>query len=256
MVTHENKKERYSFSKLSSFNNCKHGYKLTYIDHQKGIGNCFSSYGTEIHSLMERYANGEIELWDLADVYEWEFDAAVPEEFPPSDFCKDKNGKKITMRELYYQQGLDFLKNFPGYDELKILEVESNFDVEIDDWIFTGVIDLVLEDKDGNLIIQDYKSKSSFKSKKEQSEYARQLYLYSLYIKEKYEKNPKLLRFMMFRKNQVVDIPFKEESLQEAVNWAKNTVQEIRDCWDFSPKCDEFFSEHLCNHREYCDNKI
>ena len=128
---------------------------------------------------MERYANGEIELWDLADVYEWEFDAAVPEEFPPSDFCKDKNGKKITMRELYYQQGLDFLKNFPGYDELKILEVESNFDIEIDDWIFTGVIDLVLEDKDGNLIIQDYKSKSSFKSKKEQAEYARQLYLYS-----------------------------------------------------------------------------
>jgi hypothetical protein len=223
-------------------------YKQTYIDHKKGIGNCFSAYGSEVHSIMERYAKGEINLWDLVDVYEWEFDSAIPEEFPKSKFCRD-------MKELYFNQGLEFLKNFPGYRDFKILEVEGSFDLDIDDWSFNGIIDLVYEDKDGRLIIQDYKSKSSFKNKKEQAEYARQLYLYSLHIKEKYGRYPDMLNFMMFRKNKLVEIPFEESALEEALMWARNTVEEIRTCWDFSPNCDEFFGEYLCNHREYCENK-
>lgn len=242
-------KERFSFSKLSSFHTCKYGYKLTYIDHQKGCGNCFSSYGLEVHSIMERYAKGKLDLWNLADTYEWEFDTAIPEPFPSTKFCKD-------MRKLYYDQGLEYLKNFAGYTDKKILEVEAQFDYDIDDWVFNGIIDLVFEDENGRLVIQDYKSKSAFKSKKEQAEYARQLYLYSLHIREKYGKYPDLLRFMMFRKNTTVDIPFDLENLREAVNWAKDTVKQIRDCRDYSPTCDEFYSQNLCNHREYCENKI
>lgn len=241
-------KERYSFSKLSSFNTCKYGYKLTYIDHVKGIGNCFSSYGSEVHSIMERYAKGEIELWDLSDIFEWEFESAVPENFPSTKFCPD-------MRKLYYEQGVDFLKNFPGYDNCKILEVESAFDHDIDDWTFNGIIDLVLEDKDGNLIIQDYKSKSSFKSKIEQAEYARQLYLYSLHIREKYGKDPDILRFFLFRKNSIIDIKFDPRGVEEALSWARETVRAIRECWDYPPTCEEFYGENLCNHREHCDYK-
>lgn len=222
---------------------------MTYVEHKKGIGNCFSSYGCEVHSLMERYAKGEIALWDLPSLYEWEFDSAVPEPFPSSSFCKN-------MRELYYLQGLEYLKNFAGYDDRKILGVEEKFDLDIDDWVFNGVIDLVYEDKDGRLVIQDYKSKSSFKNKREQAEYARQLYLYSLHVKEKYGRYPELLQFSMFRKNTVIEIPFNVDDLNEAVNWAKETVKEIRECWDFAPNCDLFFSENLCNHREYCDCKI
>lgn len=202
-----------------------------------------------MHSIMERYAKGEIDLWDLPSIYEWEFDAAVPEPFPSSSFCKD-------MRALYYKQGLEYLQNFPGYDDRTILEVEAKFDLDIDDWIFNGVIDLVYKDKDGRLIIQDYKSKSSFKNKKEQAEYARQLYLYALYVKEKYGKYPDALQFSMFRKNNVIEIPFSEDNLNEAVDWAKETVKAIRECWDFTPTCEEFFSENLCNHREYCDCKV
>lgn len=205
---------------------------------------------------MERYAKGELALWDLPAVYEWEFESAVPEEFPPSDFCKDEHGNKITMKELYYQQGLRYLNNFEGYDDLKILGVEENFEIPIDDWIFNGIIDLVYEDKKGRLVIQDYKSKSSFKSKKEQAEYARQLYLYSLHIKDKYGKFPDVLKFMMFRKETPIEIKFNEKELGEALNWARNTVNDIRNCREFTPSCEEFFSEHLCNHRNHCENKV
>ena len=248
MVSEEPKKERFSFSKLSSFHTCRYGYKYTYIDHKKGCGNCFSSYGLEVHSIMERYAKGTLDLWALANTYEWEFDAAVPEKFPSSKFCPN-------MRELYYNQGLKYLQNFPGYDDKKILGAEEGFDYDIDDWVFTGVIDLIIEDENGRLIVQDYKSKSAFKSKKEQSEYARQLYLYSLHVKEKYGRFPDVLRFVMFRKQTTIDIPFDESNLQEALGWAKGTVKEIRECWNFYPSCDEFYSQNLCNHREYCDMK-
>ena len=242
-------KERYSFSKLNSFLTCRYGYKYTYIDHLKGESNCFSSYGVEIHSIMERYARGELKLNALPGVYEWEFPSAVPEKFPSFKFCKD-------MKKLYYEQGLDFLKEFPGYEGSKILGVEQNFDIDIDDWIFTGIIDLILVDKNGNLIVQDYKSKSSFKSKTEMQEYARQLYLYSLFVKQKFGKYPDLLRFLMFRKQKTVDIPFDEAGVEEAVNWARDVVKQIRECWDYFPTCEKFYGENLCNHRSRCDRKI
>lgn len=197
---------------------------------------------------MERYAKKEIDLWDLVSIYEWEFDSTVKEPFPKSKFCPN-------MRELYFTQGKEFLKSFPGYEDIKILEVESAFEKEIDDWLFNGIIDLVYEDKDGNLVIQDYKSKSKFKSKKEQAEYARQLYLYSLYIKDKYGRYPQKLKFLMFRHNTPVEIDFSEKDFNEAILWAKNTVKEIRTCWNYPPQLDDFYCSNLCNHREQCEFK-
>ena len=246
-------KERYSFSKLSSWRVCPYGWRLRYIDGRAGIGNAFSSYGTFVHSIMERYSKGESEIWDLPALYEWEFDTAVPEKFP-------RISAKLNLRDSYYQQGLDFLKNFQGYDQYEILNVEQKFDIEIDDWIFNGVIDLVFKDENGRLIIRDYKSKASFESKKEKHEYARQLYLYSLYVKEAYGKYPDELQFLMFRKNKLEILEFNSDDLEEAISWAKETVQTIRDAFDYPPACglaapksDTFYAENLCNHREYCE---
>jgi len=247
-MARKHKKERYSFTKLSCFCNCKYGYLQRYIENKAGIGNCFSSFGTFVHSILERYARGELELWDLPDVYDWEFDTAVAEEFP--------TGFRGDMRKLYYDQGLDFLNNFSDYDGIKILEVESEFDCDIDDWTFNGIIDLAFEDCAGKLVLRDYKSKSGFKSRVEQAEYARQLYLYCIYIKEKYGKFPDALQFFMFRKNKIIEIPFNIEAYHEAMDWARRTVTEIRECWDFCPSCEPFFGNNLCNHRKTCDHLI
>lgn len=237
--------ERYSFSKLSSFHTCKYGYELTYKEHMKGIDNSFALYGTLVHSIMERYAKGELELWDLPSVYEKEFNDTVNMPFPSCKFCKD-------MKNLYYNQGLEFLSNFMGYDEVKILGVEEEFEIKVDDWILTGFIDLVYEDKDGNLIILDYKSKSGFKNKEEKQKYSRQLYLYSYYVKEKYGKYPDKLIFWTFRKQKQIIIPFNEMDFIEAFAWAKYTVKQIRECKLFSATKEEFYCNNLCNHRKYC----
>ena len=48
---------KYSFSKLNSFKGCKYGYKLTYVDKQRGAGNGFSDLGSFVHGLLEDYLN-------------------------------------------------------------------------------------------------------------------------------------------------------------------------------------------------------
>lgn len=196
---------------------------------------------------MERYAKGEADIWELPTLYEWEFDTAVPEKFPWN--------KYVILRDRYYRQGLDFLKSFQGYDKYEILGVEQSFVQDIEDWTFTGIIDLILQDENGKLIIRDYKSKAEFKNDKEKTEYARQLYLYSMYVEEKFGRPPDELQFLMFRKQNLITISFNKSDYNEAIEWAKNTVRMIRCALEFPPRCDEFYANNLCNHREYCKFK-
>lgn len=247
-MENENRKEQYSFSKLSSWWQCKYGFYQRYIEHKPGIGNAFSSYGSYVHSIMEKYANGEIDIWNLVDTYEWGFEVAVPEKFPWN--------KYVSLKDSYYSQGEDFLKNFQGYDNYEILGVEQEFTIPVDDWELIGFIDLLFKDENGRLVVRDYKSKASFKNEEEKKKYTRQLYLYSTYVKEKYGRFPDELQFLMFRKNTLIKIDFNEGDYNEAIEWAKNTVAEIRGAFDYPPaalECKDFYAENLCNHREYCE---
>ena len=127
--------------------------------------------------------------------------------------------------------------------------LEEYVEFKIDKFDFRGYIDQVLEDADGEIIIVDHKSKAQFKSKAEQKEYARQLYLYAIPIFEKYGKYPKSLVFNMFRKQKVVTIDFKTEDLEEAKEWALKTIKEITETNIFAPTTDEFLCSSLCEFR-------
>lgn len=239
--------EKYSFSKLEAFHTCQLMWFTRYGLNEKGENNAFAAYGTLVHSIMERYTKGEIERESLADIFEWEFDTAVVEEFPPNKY-KD-------LRESYFQQGIDFLNSFPGYDGYKVLASEVKFELPIDDWIFNGIIDLVFQKENGDIVILDYKSKASFSGKKELAKYARQLYLYSLYIFNTYGVYPTELVFYRFRAQEQDHIQFDKTALEEAVSWAKETVKEIRDAWCYEANYDVWFCNQLCNFRSTCTEK-
>jgi RecB family exonuclease len=241
--------EQYSFSKLSSFHQCKYGYYLTYIAKEKGIENAFSQYGTFVHGLLERYETGELEVYELCDEFIKGYSDNVTFAFPPNRF--------VDLRESYFKDGVAYLENFDGFDEYEILAVEDEFLEDVDgDFNLKGFIDLVLRDSDGGITIIDHKSKAKFASKQEQKRYARQLYVYSLRVLRRWGVYPKKLIFNMFRKQKTVEIDFNEADYDESVSWMKSTVSEIRNCksWNASP--DEFMCNHLCNHREGCEFKV
>ena len=240
--------EQYSFSKLSAFWQCKYQYFLTYIKREQKENNAFAQYGGFVHEILEKYAKGELEIFDLIKYYDDRYPFYVTKPFPYNRY--------VDLGEKYFEDGLRFFKNFQGLDEYEILGVEQKFQQVIkDDYILTGFIDLILKDKQGNLILHDWKSKNKFSSQKEKTKYARQLYLYSIYIKEKYGKYPDIMQFGMFRSDKTEKIEFSIEDFYEAFDWMDATVEEIRLCEDFDENTDYYFCNNLCDFRNICELK-
>lgn len=253
----------YSFSRLSSFDECKYCYYLNYVlpndQRPPNEDNAFNLYGSFVHELLEKYSKGELASWDLLDKYVDEFELQVNKPFPPNSF--------VDLHDSYYNDGYAFLERFDGFDdEYETLGVEQPFVVDFGDFKLRGFIDLILRDKKtGGIVVLDWKSKSKFASKKEQAEYARQPYLYSKYIFDTYGVWPEKLRFYMFRKDTMVDIPFSQYDYNEAVEWARSQVRRIEykidnddDGW--MPREDlvgkdgqpNFFCSFICGFRNNC----
>ena len=243
---------KYSFSKLNSFKGCKYGYKLTYVDKQRGAGNGFSDLGSFVHGILEDYLNEEIAQFEMISKFDDEFEENVPNGVElkiSKTFSRD-------LTDSYKTQCKTFLSKFDGFPEHSVLGVEEKFKllVKIKDkmLILNGFIDAVIQDNDGNITIVDFKSKAKFSSKKELQEYARQLYMYSIWIKYKYGKYPKNLQFVQFRIDHVENIVFNLEDFNETLEWIFDTSEEIEDEEMFDPSCDEFFANNLCGHSKYC----
>lgn len=236
----------WSFSKVNNYNHCPHCFKLTYLDSCSQIDNAFAEYGTFVHSLLEKYYNGKIEFFELSQMYENDYKINVLHEFPECQFC--------DLSEKYYSDGLNYFNSFEGLDEkYKVIGVEQEVNLVIEGNPFIGYIDLILQDTtDGKYVVIDHKSKSKFKSKKEREHYLLQLYLYSLYVKEKYGEYPKELKFNMFRAQKLETELFSEEKLKQAVSWFMLSIDLIHLDDVFSKHEDEFFCDNLCGVREIC----
>lgn len=224
----KNKKlQTFSFSKLKNFEECPICYWRNYIKHfPKNDKSGLSEFGTFCHKILEMYEKGELEIWEMLSYYKDNFAKEVPSSFvvKMSDtFSKD-------LYPYYYQDGENYFTNFEGYSNWEILESEYQFEIPItDNALFNGKVDLIARSKkSGRLIIIDHKSKSKFKSKDELAEYAKQLYLYAFAVHEKYGEWPKTLYFNMFRKGELVTIPFDKKEYRMAMNWAVDTINAIQ----------------------------
>jgi hypothetical protein len=236
----------WSFSSVNNYCTCPHGFKLSYIDKKPKKNNAFAEFGSFVHSLLERYFKGEVEFFELSQMYEDEYNLNVIHNFPDFKFC--------NLEEKYYENGLDYLNSFEGIDDnLQIIGVEQKVELNLKGRPFIGYIDLILKDKtDDKYIIVDHKSKSKFKNKKEKEHYLLQLYLYSVYIKETFGEYPKELRFNMFRIGEIETEQFDVKKLEKALNWFDFTIDLIHSDTEFVKIKDEFYCENLCGVREAC----
>lgn len=222
-------KESYSFSRLKMFGSCKYAYWQNYIEDKdkrpEKEGHGTSDFGNFCHDILERYGKGELAEWEMLDYYEAHFSENIKNDFilqMTENFCRD-------MRSKYYDDGYEFFKEFEGFPDFSIISAEKRFDVDCGDFRLNGKIDLTARDKDGKLIIVDYKSKSKFKSKAEREDYAKQLYIYAYAAKEIYGEYPSRLAFFMFRTNQWVWFDFDETRMQETLDWCASVVKEIEE---------------------------
>lgn len=239
--------ETYSFSKIHHFYDCPLSfYHHYYLEDKTEETHGTSEFGSFVHNILEKYEKGELDLKDLSSYYEDNYEDNVKSNFV---LFLGKNFSKDFAYD-YYISGLNYFSEFEGFEDWKILEAEYEFTMVIENkFIFTGKIDLIAEDTDGNIIICDHKSKKKFNSKKERAEYAKQLYLYSLAVKEKYGKFPKKLIFNMFRDNKIEEIDFDIDEYEKTMQWLKDSVNEIEECMDFYANKDTFYCLNFCEYR-------
>lgn len=236
----------YSYSRLTAFETCPYGWYLSYIEQTPDEGNAFSDYGTLVHSIVERYAKGVLPLWDLGKAYKDEFENAV-RTFPPN--------KYTNLKRSYYEAGLEYLNNFRGYDDCKVLACERWFSIPMGGFMYRGIIDLLLEDKYGYIILVDYKSKSGFASKKERDMYLRQLYTYCMWVYKRYGRPPDTLRFEFIR-GVPFETVFDATAYRAAIDWVYATVQQIESTWAYPAKPNQWYCSELCGHRSICPERV
>lgn len=241
--------EQYSFTKLTTFEECPYQFYKKYIKKDEEHNNAMAEFGSFCHSLLEDYYNKASTLEEIRDRYSDEYYDNIVDDFPlifGKDYSQD-----------YYDQGAQFFAEFQDipYSKLLGVEHEVNMQIDIEDdepFLFKGFIDLMYVDEHNRLVIHDWKSKSGFKSKAEQASYARQLYMYSKYAIDELHWQPDILRFYCFRKQQVYDIPFNPEVYEATWTWAKNLVKEIRTCEIFEQQRSYFMCNNLCDFRLNC----
>ena len=235
----------WSFSSLSAYRQCPMMFKLCYIDKVEQDGNAFSDFGTHCHKLLEDYAKDKIPLIALAEEYDASYDQAVKHAFPP--FPKG-------MGQKYYEQGLAYFESFDGFgDEWEILSVEEKFAIEIEGETIVGLADLVLRHKQtGEIMVVDHKSKSKSSMEKEKETYRKQLYIYAMYVHDRWGVWPSILRFNMFKDGYCIDEPFDPEMVDVTKRWILDTIKEIREEKEWKINRSSYFCRWICSCMMSC----
>ena len=178
--------EKFSYSKLSTYETCAYRYKLTYVDkHFVNDSSIANEFGTLVHYVEETIAkdiiannnepnfliddNKYIDLFINADIHTEGEDILgvkkLKEKYPEEFYKKDKSGMDYSDKANdYLNFGIYRLRDFLTlHRNIRILDVEKEFKLKYSDkYIFKGFIDRVFKDIDtGEIIIEDIKTWSS-----------------------------------------------------------------------------------------------
>lgn len=239
----------WSYSRIESFADCPYRFFLKYISKCKGIEKFYASYGSWMHKLIERFYCGELSKDEMIAEFLTGF----------SENVQGVRPQESTVQK-YIQCGVEYLKGFQPF-KYNMVDVEKRIDFEVDGLKFVGYIDYLGQDDDGNFVIIDNKSRNlkprSRRAKptskdKELDAMLRQLYIYSAGIKQEFGKFPKLLCFNCFRTGVFIEEPFCKKAYDEAIDWAKRQIEEIKTTEDFLPNCDFFSCCYICSVSDDC----
>lgn len=226
-------KKKWSFSSVKCFEQCPYAFYLKYIQDEVEEENAFAQHGKFVHKLLERCLKGELTAFDLADVYENEYQSNVTKYFPYGNIAKS-----------FYDKTLQYFLDYDGFTG-EIVSVEEELQTKFGDYDFIGYADLIMRDDKGIYVV-DHKSHSAFKSKKEREEYFRQLYLYAECIKRKYGEYPYKLVFNMFRVPKPETEMFDISKCNATEKWFVEEIDKIMHTTEWECKVDNWYCSNLC----------
>lgn len=261
--------EKFSFSKLDTFQNCKRLYYYNYILKERSADNVYSFLGSISHELTQ------------AIIQEQETNESALQKFIEAVEDADMLGLEWisdNVKKNYVECISHFFEHFNPIRN-DTIRIEDYFEVEISGVIVRGYIDLWYR-IDNTIYIIDLKTSSKF-SKKELPKKSRQLLMYAMALGEKYPDYNIILQFNMLKyslnkrgtliernklgildevRDAIVNVDITENAIDEVKTYVANTVFGINQidksdklAWpmDNDPKKD-FFCKNLCTYREKC----
>lgn len=242
----------WSFSTLSSYDECPYQFYLNKIEHRKEKDkNFYSDSGTIAHELLSEIISGKLKLEDSVESYIERIDEV-------GKIYEQSVDKKM-------EQFADYLTfhSLEDIEQYNILGVEKKVLFKINQYRFIGFIDLLLEEKDtGRLVVVDHKSSGKFlqkngkpyKNKEAQfNTYKKQMYLYCKAVKDEYGKFPKQIVWNHFYDDALTKIPFNEKEYIDTLAWANETIEKIYKDVEFLHTNSYFMCSKLCDFRNSCE---
>lgn len=248
----EEGKHVYSYTQLSSVDECPYGFYLQRIEKVPTVENAFSQQGSLIHDLIDLWGKGMLTKDELVGEYERRYPNEVTNTWPRVLASKGYATKAFEL-------GKEYFENFDEFNGYEIISTEEKFKTDIEGRPFVGIIDMVLKEKDtGALIILDHKSKSMSAFKKDADKMFRQQYCYSKYFIEKYGRAPDKLMFNLFKeKGELISRDWDQTFYEDTMFWAIETIKKIETYqildW-LTSKQQDFFCTELCSVRKECSN--
>ena len=186
-----------SFSELRNWVQCPFYHKLTYVDRIKEFkGNEFTAFGKAIHSTCEKLLlekkNNDAEQYfvkefekELADLISKEVD--LRQELVSS---MEEQGNKLV--DMILPAVEEYLGDYTMVSSEELLKVPIDLP-SIDDYLFKGFVDLVVQTSDGKYHIIDWKTCGWGWDARKKSEpmITYQLTLYKHYFAKKHNIEPK-----------------------------------------------------------------
>jgi len=160
--------EKYSYSKLNTFENCPYKFKLMYMDnHYVSIPSIATDFGTLIHSIEENIGQAlikkeTINYNDLINYFKEEINK-LKLRYPYDFYEVDKSGRNYEGKSLFYiKYGIYRLENrIKANKNLNVVFTEKEFNLIYNNINFVGFIDRVLYDSlTDTYIVEDIKTYS------------------------------------------------------------------------------------------------
>ncbi len=249
--------DKYSSTKINTFDGCKLKYKYQYIDKLESDLTTIERFmGSMVHEVLEEFyklvKGGSIKpLQWVLDKYKevWQKNYTESIKIVKDDFSADD----------YYNKGkqslIDYYEKYKPFDQAKIVDTEHfvNFKIQLDkiECEFCGMLDrLDWNDKENIFEIHDYKVTNTLMIQ-EKADSDWQLGLYHIALKEKWpdiEKVKLVWHSLLFNK-EIISFRTKEQ-IEQLKQRVIDRVKEIEGCDKFPPQksvlCDWCDFQNIC----------
>lgn len=249
---------RFSYSSVSTFDNCAYSYKLSYIDAMPRINNFYAEYGTLVHQCFEQFFTKKLSAFELSDYYKNNYEEVVKTPAPVPPYGLD---------ERYRAQGQEFFDNFNfPIDDYDVILVEDKIDFSLTENIeFVAKPDLVLREKaTQKTTLFDYKTSSPFREDKKTGReivdnaklngYWKQMNIYAYALRNHKFTPIDEITLWFPRSKRMETIQWSYNSEQDTIKWLTDTLGKLKteEVFPYN-NSSQYFCDNLCSVRNFCE---